>query len=149
MFKQLSVKCVWIIIIYLMYLPIKVPVAVLSIPLCSSKCPAGIIFLLPEGHLLTFLVVQVFWCEVLSALVCLQKSLFCICFGKIFLLGIEVYIVRFFFLWRLWQRCSTICPAFSTNLLSSLLWFHSMILLFHFLAAFKILPLSLVLSSLI
>ena len=70
LFKQSSVKCIWIVITHLVYLRIKVLISVLPTTVCSSKYPPSITFFLREGRPLAFLVLRVFW-WVLSAVVCL------------------------------------------------------------------------------
>lgn len=44
--------------------------------LCGYRFPSGILFLLPEGFPLTFLVLQVYWWWILSTFLCLVEFLF-------------------------------------------------------------------------
>lgn len=60
------------------------------IPLCRPRFLASI-FLLPEGHLLLFLVVQLCSWWILLAIVCLKMALLHLCFQKVFLLSKEFW----------------------------------------------------------
>lgn len=64
----------------LIYLPMWLPFAVLFFPFHRSQFPLTFIFLLLEGLHVTFLVSQVCWRWILSALACRRVSLFSVCF---------------------------------------------------------------------
>ena len=46
--------------------------------------PSGIILCFPEELTVVFILVQVYWCGILLVLVCLEITLFCLHFCKIF-----------------------------------------------------------------
>ena len=67
-----------------LYLSTYLTFHMLFIPLCRSKYPSAVIFLLSEELPPTILTVQVPWQWITSTFVCLKKSLFHLYFWKVF-----------------------------------------------------------------
>lgn len=64
--------------------------------------PSGIILLLPEEHTLVVFLVLVYWCWILLVLVCVEITLFCLHFWKIFSAGYRIlgFIIIILAVWR-------------------------------------------------
>ena len=122
---------------YVLHLPPYLLVPEVFIPLCRSRFPTGIIFLLPEG-LPPFLVVPGYWWLILLVFVYLQKSLFCFHLWEIFLQGTGFRAIVFPF-WCLNRCCFwwssaviLIFVALCVMCLFSSAWFYDFLSLFFF-----------------